>query len=45
MVQREARSTPEFKEVVLSQGGQRREEHRVVHQVQGEHYQGHFLKN
>ena len=34
MVQREALSTPECQEGVPSQGGQQREEHRDVHQVQ-----------
>ena len=42
MVQREALSTPECQEGVPSQGGQQREEHRVVHHVQVEHYQGLF---
>ena len=36
----EAPSTPECQEGVLSQGGQHREEHSVVHHVQVEHYQG-----
>ena len=42
MVQVEAAGTPECQEGVPSQGGQRREEHRVVHHVQVEHYIGHF---
>ena len=40
MVQIEAQSTPEFQENVPSQGWQQREEHRVVHHVQVEHYEG-----
>ena len=40
MVQIEAPRTPECQEGIPSQGGQRREEHRVVHHVQEEHYQG-----
>ena len=39
MVQIVALSTPECQEGVLSQGGQLREGHRVVHHVQEEHYQ------
>ena len=39
MVQREAPSTPECQEGVLSQGGQHREVHSEVHHVQVEHYQ------
>ena len=42
MVQRETLSTPECQEGVPSQGGQQREEHRVVHYDQEEHYQGQF---
>ena len=42
MVQIEAPSTPESQEGVLSQGGQHREEHSVVHHVQVEHDQGQF---
>ena len=42
MVQVEGQSTTECQEVVLSQGGQHREEHRVVNHVQVEHYQGQF---
>ena len=42
MVQIQALSTTECQEGVPSQGGQQREEHRVVHHVQVEHYEGHF---
>ena len=42
MVQRGALSTPECQEGVPSQGGQWREEHRVVHHDQVEHYEGQF---
>ena len=42
MVQVEASSTPECQEGVPSQGGHQREEHRVVHHVQEEHYEGHI---
>ena len=42
MVQIEAPSTPECQEGVPSQGGHQREEHRVVHHVQEEHYEGHI---
>ena len=42
MVQIEAPSTPVCHDGVQSQGGQRREKHRVVHQVQEEHYEGHI---
>ena len=40
MVQMEALSTPDSQEGVQSQGGQQREEYRVVHHVQVEYYQG-----
>ena len=40
MVQREALSTPECQEGVPIQVRQQREEHRVVHHDQVEHYQG-----
>ena len=42
MVQIEAQITPECQERVLSQGGQQREEHRVVYHAQVEHYEGLF---
>ena len=42
MVQIEAPSTPESQDSIPSQGGQRREERRVVHRVQEEHYDGHI---
>ena len=42
MVQIEALSTPECQDSIQSQAGQRREEHRVVHHVQEEHYDGHI---
>ena len=42
MVQIEALSTPEFQEGFPSQGGQGREEHKVVHHDQVEHYQRQF---
>ena len=42
MIQIEAPSTPGCQDGVPSQGGQEREEHRVVQHVQVEHYQGHF---
>ena len=42
MVRIEAPITPECQEGVLSQGGQQREEHSVVHPVQEEHDQGQF---
>ena len=42
MVQIEILNTPECQEGVPSQGGQKKEEHRVVRHVQVEHYQGHF---
>ena len=42
MVQVEASSTPECQESVPSQGGHQQEEHRVVHHVQEEHYEGHI---
>ena len=42
MVQIEAQSNPECQEGVPSQGGQRIEEHRVVHHIQVKHYRGHF---
>ena len=41
MVQIEAPSTLECQEGVLSEGGQHREEYRVVQHVQEEHYEGH----
>ena len=41
-VQIEAPNTPECQEGVTSQGGQQREEHRVIQQVQVEHYEGLF---
>ena len=37
MVQIEAQRTPECQKGIPSQGGQRREEDRVVHRVQEEH--------
>ena len=37
-----APSIPECQGGVPSPGGQGEEEHRVVHHVQGEHYQGSF---
>ena len=42
MDQIEAQSTPECQEGVPSQDGQLREEHRVVHHDQVEHYEVHF---
>ena len=42
MVQIEGLSTPECQEGFPSQGGQGREECRVVHHDQVEHYQGQF---
>ena len=42
MVQIEAPGTPECQDGVPSQGGQQREEHRVVHHDQVDHYQGQF---
>ena len=42
MVQVEASSTPECQAGVPSQGGHQKEEHRVVHHVQEEHYEGHI---
>ena len=42
MVQIEAPSTPECQEGVPSQGGQQREEQRVVQRVQEEHNEGHI---
>ena len=44
MVQIEAPRTPECQKGIPSQGGQCREEHRVVHHVQEEHYQNDQLK-
>ena len=40
MIQIGALSDPECQEVVPSQGGQQRKDHRVVHHVQVEHYEG-----
>ena len=42
MVQIEAPSNPECQEGVPSQGGHQKEEQRVVHHVQEEHYEGHI---
>ena len=42
MVQVEASSTPECQEGVPSQGGHQKEEQRVVHHVQEEHFEGHI---
>ena len=42
MVQIEAPSTPGCQDSIPSQGGQHREEHRVVHSIQEEHYDGHI---
>ena len=42
MVQIEAPSTPGCQDSIPSQGGQHREEHRVVHRIQEEHYDGHI---
>jgi len=42
MVQIEAPRTPECQKGIPSQGGQHKEEHRVVHHVKEEHYQGNF---
>ena len=41
MVQIEAPSTPGCLDSIRSQGGQRREEYRVVHHIQEEHHEGH----
>ena len=42
MVQIEAPSTPGCQEGILRQGGQHREEHRVVNHVQEEHCEVHI---
>ena len=42
MVQIESPSTPECQEGVPIQGGEQREDHRVVHHVQEGHYQEHL---